>query len=84
MYLPILRVYLKIKKKISRRTYQMMLMRCFYVFFSFFYFVKYVPTYTDGILKKNTAKDSSNDVYAMFLCCFFLFSSLKYMLWILI
>ena len=34
--------------------------------------VKYVPTYTKGTLSKTSAKDSSNDAYVIFLCCFFL------------
>ena len=33
--------------------------------------VKYVSTYTKGTLKKRSAKDLSNDSYAMFLCFFF-------------
>ena len=33
--------------------------------------VKYVSTYTKGTLKKRSAKDLSNDSFAMFLCFFF-------------
>ena len=34
--------------------------------------VKYVPTYTKGTLKQRSAKDLSNDAYAMFSCFLFL------------
>ena len=34
--------------------------------------VKYVSTYTKGTLKQRSAKDLSNDAYAMFLCFLFL------------
>ena len=34
--------------------------------------VKYVSSYTKGTLKQRSAKDLSNDSYAMFLCFFFI------------
>ena len=36
--------------------------------------IKYVSTYSEGTLKKTSAKDVSNDAYAMFssVCVFFL------------
>ena len=46
--------------------------------------VKYVPTYTTGTLLKKTAKDLSNNAYAMFLYVFFLIFFIKHMLWVLI
>ena len=39
--------------------------------------VKYVPTYTKGTLQKKSAKDLSNNAYAMFLYVFF-FSDFLY------
>ena len=36
--------------------------------------VKYISTYTKGTLKRS-AKELSNDSYAMFLCCSFFFNS---------
>ena len=35
--------------------------------------VKYVSTYTKGSFKKKSAKDLSNDAYAIFILFFFLF-----------
>ena len=39
--------------------------------------VKYVSTYTKGTLKYRSAKDSSNDAYAISLCFLFLISFIK-------
>ena len=39
--------------------------------------VKYVATYTKGTLKQRSAKDLSNDAYAMFLCFLFLIFFIK-------
>ena len=39
--------------------------------------VKYVSFYTKGTLKQRSAKDLSNDAYAMFLCFLFLISFIK-------